>query len=159
MIPQDLEFAFAKAADAAPVEALLAECGLPHEDVSDQIFNFVLAKRDGQTIGVVGLEVVGDVGLLRSLAVAEPHRRFGIGKKLCALMEAYASLMGLKALYLTTVSAEGYFQRLGYRIVERGEVPQSLESTKEFSVYCRAEALCMVKEISSLSEESPESSS
>ncbi len=58
--------------------------------------HFLLAKKDGMLVGVIGLEVLGEFGLLRSLAVTFDHRGKGIGNLLNERMLAYARLQGIK---------------------------------------------------------------
>ncbi|MBI2985620.1 MAG: hypothetical protein HYY45_02515 [Deltaproteobacteria bacterium] len=60
-----MEFAFAKPAHEAAVKSLLAECGLPFEDISEHVIHFITAKSKGVLVGVVGLEALGSVGYRR----------------------------------------------------------------------------------------------
>lgn len=142
-----LEFVFAKPADEAVIKSLLAECSLPHEDIRGHLRHFIVFGSKGNIVGVVGLEVLGSVGLLRSLAVKESHRRKGLGKTLCEKMEGYAASQGIKTLYLLTRNAEGFFKKMGYREVERTAAPGPIQKTKEFSTLCPETAACLVKEI------------
>lgn len=141
------EFVFAKPADEAVVKSLLAECGLPFEDISEHLIHFIVAKSKSVLVGVVGLEALGSVGLLRSVAVREPYRGKGLGRTLCDKMEGYGASQGIKTLYLLTRRAEGFFKKQGYRKVERSEAPESIRNTKEFSTFCPETAPCMTKEL------------
>jgi amino-acid N-acetyltransferase len=85
------ELVFAKPADEAVVKSLLAECGLPFEDISEHLIHFIVAKSKSVLVGVVGLEALGSVGLLRSVAVREPYRGKGLGRTLCDKMEGYGA--------------------------------------------------------------------
>ena len=58
---------------------LLERCGLPREglEMSDAII--VVAKDDETVIGCAALEMYGEAGLLRSVAVDPPHRSEALG--------------------------------------------------------------------------------
>jgi amino-acid N-acetyltransferase len=142
-----IDFSFARPADEAAVKSLLAECGLPFEDISEHLIHFIVAKSGSRLVGVVGLEGLGGVGLLRSVAVKEPYRGKGLGGTLCEKMEGYVASQGIKRLYLLTRNAEGFFSKLGYRRVERAEAPEVVRNTKEFSMFCPETAACMVKDL------------
>lgn len=96
---------------------------------------------------MIGLEPLNGVGLLRSLAVASPHRGKGLAKALYTSIVAYARGRGIKKLYLLTLTAAGFFSKLGFAKIERGNVPAALQGTEEFRSLCPDTAVCMVKEI------------
>jgi len=144
---KDITVIFAEAKDEESITYLLLEVDLPHEDVSNHIHHFLLAKSNDALIGVVGLEVLGEFGLLRSLAVVSSHRGKGIGKMLYERILAYAHLQGIKELYLLTTTAEGFFSKLGYSKVERNNIPKPIQTTEEFHSLCPSTAVCMVKRI------------
>lgn len=125
----------------------MTEADLPHEDIADHLHHFLLAKHEDHLVGVVGLEVYGEFGLLRSLAVAAPHRGKGVGKMLYENLMAYARLQGVKELYLLTTTAEAIFARFGFIQVDRNSVPEPIQSTREFQSLCPSTAVCMTKKI------------
>ena len=143
----ETEFTFADASAAAPVQQLLRECGLPYEDIGNHLDNFIIAKQGDKAIGLVGLELYGKVALLRSLAVAAPHRGRGIARALCARAEAHALLKGVSVFYLLTTTAAGFFSKLDFSQVARDEVPEAIKATREFHSLCPASAVCMMKEM------------
>jgi amino-acid N-acetyltransferase len=59
----------------------------------------------------VGLEPCGQDALLRSLVVAPDERAHGLGTSLVEHAEQEARKRGLRALYLLTTTAEGFFSR------------------------------------------------
>ena len=89
---KDIRVAFANAEDKKAINRLLVEVDLPHEGLSNHLHNFLLAKSNDTLVGVVGLEVLGEFGLLRSLAVASPYRGRGIGKMLYEKILTHAHL-------------------------------------------------------------------
>ena len=136
------------------VRQLLAASDLPDEDLTPSHLEHFFVAQDGNTlVGVVGAELYGDAGLLRSLAVAPTHRRDGVGTRLTDAIEQYARRMGASALYLLTTTAAEYFERRGYQRVERDAVPRPIQATDEAARLCPSSAICMRKRIDTASEE------
>lgn len=132
------------------VRRLLEQAGLPLSDLGpDRIQHFLIAERQVadqcKTLGVIGLQRFEEVGLLRSLVVAEDDRRSGLGKRLVSALEASACCAGVKDLWLLTIDAELYFERLGYKLMSRGSAPDSIRHTEEFSGLCPDGAYLMRK--------------
>jgi amino-acid N-acetyltransferase len=134
--------------DLEAVAALLEGCGLPHEDIEPHLGHFTLARSGGRLVGVIGLEVHGRDGLLRSLAVAEDHRGEGIARRLYASLLGHARGLEVERLFLLTTSANGFFEMLGFHVIEREVVPEAIRSTEEFRVLCPQTATCMVRSVS-----------
>ena len=133
-----------KSADIA--EILSAE-KLPVDDLPGTLDNFLAATENGLTIGVVGLEIYGVYGLLRSLAVLPGYRGKGIAGKLIEQLESLAARSGLKALYLLTETAPEYFAGKGFQKITRDEVPDEVKQSSEFSHVCPVSAIVMKKSI------------
>lgn len=127
------------------IEALLESNGLP-DDVRSSPARFFLAETDGAFVGVGGLEVHGPDGLLRSVVVVESARGAGLGSPLCCALEERARGAGVDALYLLTTTAEGFFRRLGYEVIDREAAPPAIRRTAEFRDLCPSTATCMRKE-------------
>jgi amino-acid N-acetyltransferase len=53
-----------------------------------------------------------------------------------------------EALYLLTTTAEGYFPKLGFERISRGDVPASIQASVEFTSACPASAIVMCKRLS-----------
>lgn len=130
----------------AGVKQLLAASGLDSSDVTPaHLDHFFGVGRREELEGIVGVELFGPVGLLRSLAVASWRQRAGLGSKLLAHAEDYARKKGLSSLYLLTVTAESFFTRRGYHRADREKAPPAIRKTKEFSEICPSNSVFMVK--------------
>lgn len=140
----NVEIRQACSGDLALAMACLEDAGLPVADLSVDQLAFV-AEVEGRFAGVIGLESFGTVGLLRSLVVSADARADGIGRQLVAALEALAREQGMEALWLLTIDADRYFERLGYRVMERTTAPVAIQSTKEFSGLCPDDAALMSK--------------
>jgi amino-acid N-acetyltransferase len=135
-------------ADREAIAALLVACDLPHEDIAPHLERFTVARDAGRLVGVIGLEVHGVDGLVRSLAVADDRRGEGIARRLYASLLGGAHRLGLSRLYLLTTTAQGFFEMLGFRAVPRESVPESIRATEEFRALCPSSAICMTRPLS-----------
>ncbi|MFL5262940.1 MAG: arsenic resistance N-acetyltransferase ArsN2 [Anaeromyxobacteraceae bacterium] len=133
--------------DLEAVAALLARCGLPHVDIGPHLAHFTVAREDGRIVGVIGVEVHGRDGLMRSLAVAPEHRGRGVARRLYATLLSRARGLGITRLYLLTATAQSWFRLLGFRSVLRDEVPDGIRGTEQYRTLCPSTAACMVRPI------------
>jgi amino-acid N-acetyltransferase len=147
MNQQPLVYQSATSQDLAEIGDLLRQCGLPFEDIAGHLPHFILAKEGAVLVASVGLEALGNVGLLRSLAVSPRHRGQGIAAALCDRLEQQAHTHGIASLYLLTLTAEDFFKRRGYARIERQLAPSAIQTTEEFKSICPASSACMKKEL------------
>lgn len=129
------------------VESLLADAGLPTEDVQQKADCFRIAVVVGTTVGVGGVEPLGADGLLRSVAVSPAERGRGYGTALVAALEDGAREQGIETLYLLTTTAAAFFAGLGYERVDREAVPAHVRATTQFTALCPASATAMRTEL------------
>ena len=130
------------------VVALLETEGLPASDLSAaHLEHFFFTGSDGSPSALVGLEIYGEAALLRSLVVNAAARTQGLGTALVRHAEEYAAARRVRSLYLLTTTAEAYFERRGYRRVDRSQVPPSIQSTREFASLCPASSAFMIKRL------------
>ena len=87
--------------------ALLRAADLPETGVAETFRNFVVVRDDETVVAAAGLEVEGDVGLLRSVVVDPAFRGQGLAGLLVAGAVELASHLDLRALYLLTTTARG----------------------------------------------------
>jgi amino-acid N-acetyltransferase len=130
------------------VVLLLEAEGLPLSDLTEaHLEHFFFTGTDGAPSALVGLEIYGDVALLRSLVVSAATRTQGLGSALVQHAEEYAAAHRVHSLYLLTTTAEPYFEHRGYRRIDRSEAPPSIQSTREFSSLCPASSAFMIKRL------------
>ncbi|MGN7915965.1 arsenic resistance N-acetyltransferase ArsN2 [Lysobacter sp. 22409] len=130
--------------ETAAVRTLLLDSGLPVDDLASAAIEFRVAVDENQAmLGVVGIEVFDEAGLLRSLAVEPRARHRGIGHALASSLEADARARGLRQLVLLTQTAEAFFARRGYTVIDRAAAPAGLQRSAEFRSLCPASAVCM----------------
>jgi len=132
------------------VRALLEAVGLPVSDLERGVPVALFGVRQGgRLVGVVGVEVHRNVGLLRSLAVVPDAAGGGIGRTLVEAAEDWASDSGLEALYLLTTTASGWFEQRGYEALPRTAAPPGISDSAEFRSLCPDTAVFMGKRLAS----------
>jgi amino-acid N-acetyltransferase len=136
----------ARAEDAPAVKALIRQCGLPVEDI-DAVSGFLVARDGGAIAGTVGLERLGKVGLLRSLAVKQEERNHGLGRALCERALDNAKKEGLRAMYLLTTDAQPFFRKLEFSDSPRDSAPREIRSTAQFRTLCPDTATLMARDL------------
>lgn len=129
------------------IVTLLSSEKLPVEDLPPILENFLAATEGNELTGVIGLEIYGDYGLLRSLAVKPAFRNQNIAGRLIAQIEIFAASRGLKVIFLLSETAPDYFARKGYQKITRSEVPAEVQRSTEFSHVCPHSAIVMKKDI------------
>jgi amino-acid N-acetyltransferase len=127
---------------------LLAAAGLPTEDLTAaHCEHFFFAGAAAEPTGLVGLELHGDVALLRSLVVAPSRRGTGEGVALLKHAEDHARQRGARALYLLTTTAESFFANLGYQRAPRDSAPAAIRATREFAGICPSSSTFMTRQL------------
>ena len=145
MSDPDVSLEPATPTDLDRVERLLAANDLPTADVRADAPRFYVARADGDPVGVGGLELHGDAGLLRSVVVPDSNRGRGYGTAICAALEAVAGQADVETLYLLTTTAADFFREHGYAAVDRTAAPVRLRSSRQFADLCPDSATCMRK--------------
>jgi amino-acid N-acetyltransferase len=134
----------ATANDLPAVLALLKDNELPTAGVKEQLEHFLLEFDNKKLIGCAGLEIHGEAGLLRSVAVADSHRAMGLGSKLVRTILEQARNQKLSSLNLLTTTAHDYFPRFGFETTPRAALPESLQASAEFRGACPDSAIAMI---------------
>lgn len=136
----------ARASDLESIRWLLDVEFLPSADIEkDALEHFLVCRDEVGVAGAVGLELYGEIALLRSLVVTQKHLGMGLGRRLVAAAEELAQERGVRAIYLLTTTADSFFEYLGFRRVPRDRTPEAIRTSKEFSALCPSSAIVMVK--------------
>jgi amino-acid N-acetyltransferase len=133
----------ARTDDLDVVEALLEREQLLVDGLRQHVNPLWVARAGNRVVGCAGLEVYGDVALLRSVAVAAEQRHSGVGSALTSAALEEAARSGIAVVYLFTKTAERFFPRFGFEIVDRADLPASVQSSVEFAHACCADAVVM----------------
>ena len=128
--------------------ALLQRAKLPTEDLTAaHCADFFYTGTPSSPTGLVGLEMFGDVALLRSLVVAPEGRGSGTGAALLEHAEDQARSRGVRTLYLLTTTAEPFFAKRGYARIPREDAPAAIRASREFSSLCPASSAFMSRQL------------
>lgn len=133
--------------DGPTIRSLLERCALPTADLGIANPDFLVACEGADICAAGAIEIFGRTGLLRSLAVAADRRGLGIGQALVAQLERRARESSLSELVLLTQTARRFFERQGYRVIERKDAPEAVQSSEEFRSLCPDSACCMAKNL------------
>jgi amino-acid N-acetyltransferase len=135
----------AEASDLAGVTTLLAEAKLVPLG-SDSQFGpqYAVATRGDLVIGVAGLELHGDDGILRSVCLHPQYRSLRIGAALVEDRVGWARDRGLRGLYLLTATASDYWPRFGFKQIDRAAVPEEVAKSSQWSGACPSDSTAML---------------
>jgi amino-acid N-acetyltransferase len=92
-------------------------------ELSENMRDFSVAYEGNKLAGCGALHFYSPaIGEIRSLAVAESHKTHGIGRLIVEALVYEAKMYGLDAVFAFTY-VPGFFGRVGFNEVERGELP------------------------------------
>ena len=133
--------------DLQQVRLILENSNLILQGIEDIIDDFIVLHDEDSLHGCVGLEVYGDVALLRSLAVKLAFQKKGYGLQLLKEIEMHAKSRNVNTLFLLTNTAESFFAKYGYLVESRERAPKSIIETEEFSELCPESSIFMKKDL------------
>lgn len=140
----DYEIRKATGNDLTEILELLKRVGLPTAGVNNNISNFMVStSRSNELLAVIGMEIAGANGLLRSLACDPNFCKQGIAAELVAAAVTAGREQGVKNLYLMTQSAEKYMRKFGFKTIERHDIPEDLLKQSELDSVCPTCSTCM----------------
>ena len=125
------------------IVALLEKCDLPFEDCNEHLENFSGIISGRQLVAIGALQIKGSVALLRSIAVLPENRGQGLATLMTQHLLGMARSKHVRELYLLTETAELYFARFGFSLVERDSVPDAIKTTQQFETLCPDSAQVM----------------
>ncbi len=141
-----MEIRPARSEDLAAILALLELCRLPTAGVPQHLDTFFVAVEGGRVVGSAGLEVHGQVALLRSVATEPAHRGQGVARRLCAEALREAARRGARSCFLLTETAADYFARyFAFQRVPRSAADPRLLASEEFQGACPEGAHLMAR--------------
>ncbi|MGH8643169.1 MAG: arsenic resistance N-acetyltransferase ArsN2 [Gammaproteobacteria bacterium] len=136
----------ARSTDEPAIKRLLKAVDLPTEDITAKSLDYFLVLHDAEALtDVIGLDLEGDIALLRSLAVAESMRGRGVGNDMVQAAEALAVECAVREIYVLTTTADKYFAARGYKTLKRSAAPAALRRMPQFKTLCPSSSVLMVK--------------
>jgi amino-acid N-acetyltransferase len=138
-----MAIAHAVESDLPEIVTLLKQSGLPTAGIERHIETTLVARAAGALTGCAAVEVYGEAGLLRSVAVDAGHRGEGLGEALTTAAIELARKRGVRNIYLLTTTASHFFPRFGFTAIPRAELDPALGQSEELRGACPASALAM----------------
>ncbi|HUL78628.1 MAG TPA: arsenic resistance N-acetyltransferase ArsN2 [Vicinamibacteria bacterium] len=127
---------------------LLGRAELTQQDVAEGWGHyFVVREDDGRVVGVAGLEVHDEDGLLRSVAVDTDYRGQGLAAALVEAAMERAQRIRLRAVYLLTTTARDYFAGHGFADCARQDAPPGIRGSWEYRSGCPSSAAFMKRPV------------
>lgn len=144
-----MNFVIQKAKDKQieEIKILLAEHKLPIDDIQSGKIYFLAVTKKQKVIGAIGVEMYQNMGLLRSLVVDSQYRNHRLGKKLIDALIQNCISNKVDELYLLTSTAILFFEKLGFKSIERENVPKRINQTEQFKTLCPSSAIAMFKKL------------
>ena len=129
--------------DLASVYRLLDSAGLPSEGLSESNVTVYVSFDFDTLVATAALEHYGQFGLLRSVCVHPERRGQRTGRAMAAHVLQQARTRGLERVFLLTETAAEFFSSMGFRPVDRRNVPEGVRASIEFATLCPESAVAM----------------
>ena len=123
--------------------SLLKASNLPADDLDYKRDLLVGYYEGDDLVGTGGLEVYGPYALLRSLSVKLGIRGKSVGSSIVEFLLQEAHKKNLKAIYLLTETARGFFLKKGFNEIQRDHIPSEVKASSEFTSVCPVSAVAM----------------
>ncbi|GGE05350.1 hypothetical protein GCM10011571_03040 [Marinithermofilum abyssi] len=128
-------FAIRKActSDVPAIMHLLKEAGMNEQGVDKHPEHFLVVEDPGKspvrTVGTVGLEVHGDVGLLRSFVLDQTCWNGKTSMELLHVVFQFVRQMELTAVYLFAGIDPRVFEAFGFQGISPDELPEAIRNS------------------------------
>jgi HAD superfamily hydrolase (TIGR01457 family) len=129
--------------DASGIEQLLSVSGLNAAGTEQRLPITIVCGDNGRLTATACVEDFGSTGLLRSVAVRDDLRGQGLGLLVVAAALHEARRRGIHDVALFTETAAPFFERLGFRRIDRSELPTSIQESAQAADECSASAAAM----------------
>src|SRR6266481_6049397 len=129
--------------DLPDILTLLKAAALPVAGIENHVETTLVVRDSERLLGCAAVEVYGQAGLLRSVAVEVEHRGEGWGERLTNAALELARKRGVRNIYLLTTTASHFFPRFGFTAIPRTELDPVLARSEELRGACPAGALAM----------------
>lgn len=125
------------------IVALLTENNLEASDLENAKVMFEVATIGKCVVGCIGAEVYGNDIFLRSFAVQKKHQGQGIGETLLTIfLKKYKT--PYTTLHLLTTTAQDYFGKNNFSIIDKNTAPTAIRNTSQFSNTCPTSSVYMI---------------
>ncbi len=137
----------ASAEDTEAIARLLDATGLSSVGVASRLDDTIVTGPAGAPDATACLVPMGDVGILRSVAVRDGARGGGLGMLLVAAAIRGARARGIARVTLFTEAAGPFFEKLGFAPTTREALPTAIRESSHATEECAASATPMIRVI------------
>ena len=137
----------ATADDVPDIAELLSASGLNPAGTERRPGTTIVGHVDELLMATACVEGFGRTALLRSVAVRNDLRGQGAGLLLVAAALQDARRRGVHQVVLFTESAAPFFERLGFRHIDRSALPEPIQQSAQAAGECPASATAMVLDL------------
>lgn len=117
----------ANGADLAHIASILHRGKLRSGGARERLGRTVVVEADrGKPVSTAAVDILGDSGVLKSVATASSAVGRGSGTLAVAGALRVAARGGANRVYAMTSTADGFFKRLGFEEVERDQLPDAV---------------------------------
>jgi N-acetylglutamate synthase-like GNAT family acetyltransferase len=135
---------------AAAIRTLLEESELLAGGVEERIEDTIVSSGivgSGEIHATACLQREEGFGILRSVAVRKPLQGKNLGLLAVAAAMTRARAQGIRHVSLFTETAVGFFERLGFRRVDRADLPEPVRNSTHAAEECAITAAAMVRDL------------
>jgi len=143
-INEQLTFEEISNEDINNAKRLLKENDLCYNDIPKENLDIFKVLEGNVIVGYLGLEHYGSDAVLRAVVIKDNFRGLNLGRTMTLLGIDAAKDMGIKSLYLLTLTAKDFFSKLGFKVMARKDVPEKVGKSEEFLNFCPDTAICMM---------------
>jgi amino-acid N-acetyltransferase len=124
--------------DLFRIRRLIKDAGLNDKGIESHLLHFFVVEtanddeESPQMVGVVGMEVHGSIGLLRSFVLERASWNGKVGVNMMEILLAYAAKLGLTHVYLLAGASTSFFSELGFVEVAFADLPDVLKESEHF---------------------------
>ena len=127
------------------VYSLLQSLNLPTDGIKDHLNNFYVIMDMDKIIGVGGVEIYSDAGLLRSIAINPQYQKKGLGRKIIEFLIDHAKKNKVKELFLLTETVPKLYEKFGFFHIKMDDMNNKIINSEEFNGSCPYTADLMKK--------------
>jgi len=138
--------------ELAGIRELLASQNLPHERFEERLSHLLVAQSEGTVVGCIGLELLDRMGIIRVLAVKPDLQGEDIDRQLIEHILDYARLANIEEVYAFTSSLSPYLEELGFKVINRDELPSEIKELPDLNVLYPETVLCLRMKIKRITE-------
>jgi len=130
--------------DINNAKTLLKENDLCYTDIPKENLDIFKVLDSNVIVGYLGLEHYRSDAVLRAVVIKDNFRGLNLGRTMTLFGIDAARNMGIKSLYLLTLTAKDFFSKLGFKVMPRKDVPEAVGKSEEFLNFCPDTAICMM---------------